>query len=147
MEREHLVDTLNELLKGEQMAIHIYNRTKKLQKDTQVAHMLAKFEQDHRLHAEELTEMVKALGGEPSTKLGLPGFMANVTSFINSLRGPQYLLRQVYDGEDKGVNAYEERMSKLDPAYQAKLRQMLEEDHDHLKWFKDRMEEEKRERH
>ena len=120
MEQEHLIDTLNELLKGEQMAIHIYSRTKKLQEDAQVAHMLARFEQDHKLHAKELTKMVKELGGEPNAKLGMPGLMANVMSFINSLRGPEHLLRQVYDGEDKGVNAYLERLEKLDPVHQAK---------------------------
>lgn len=146
MEQEHLIDTLNELLKGEQMAIHIYSRTKKLQEDAQVAPMLARFEQDHKLHAKELTKMVKELGGEPNAKLGMPGLMANVMSFINSLRGPEHLLRQVYDGEDKGVNAYLERLEKLDPVHQAKVKQMLEEDHNHLKWFKDRMEEEKKER-
>lgn len=147
MEDKNVVDTLNELLQGEQMAIHIYDRTKKLQEDEQVAHMLARFEQDHKSHAKELAKMIEELGGEPQTKLGFPGLMANLMSMVNSLRGPEHLLRQVYDGEDKGVNAYEERLAKLDPAFQAKLKKFLEEDHNHLKWFKDRMEEEKRERH
>ena len=147
MGKEHLVNTLNELLKGEQMAIHIYDRTKELQEDSQVAHMLARFEQDHKSHVEQLTTMIEGLGGKPNAKLGFSGFMANIASYVNSLRGPQHLLRQIYDGEDKGVHAYEDRVDELEPAYQAKIKKIMQEDHDHLKWFKDRMEEEKRELH
>ena len=73
--------------------------------------------------------------------------MANVTSVINSIRGPQQLLKQVYDGEDKGIHAYEERIEQLDPASQDTVRQIMKEDHEHLKWFKARMEKEKSEQH
>ena len=48
---EHSIDTLNELLKGEHMAIHIYDKTKEMQEDSQVADMLSQFEQDHERHA------------------------------------------------------------------------------------------------
>ncbi len=71
--------------------------------------------------------------------------MANLTSIINAIRGPKHLLKQVYDGEDKGVHAYEDRLNQLDPTSQEAIRQMMNEDHEHLKWFKARMEEEKRE--
>ena len=146
MANEHFIDSLNELLKGEHMAIHIYDKTKELQEDSQVGNMLSKFESDHKRHAEQLTQRIKELGGYPNATTGFPGIMAGVTSVINSIRGPQYLLRQVYNGEDKGIYAYEKRLNQLDPASQDTIRQIMKEDHEHLKWFKERMENEKSER-
>lgn len=142
-----MVDKLNELLKGEHMAIHIYDKTKELQKDSQVANMLSEFEADHKHHAQQLTQRIRELGGQPDAKTGFPGMMANLTSVMNSIRGPQHLLKQVYDGEDKGIHAYEERIDQLDPASQDVIRQIMKEDHEHLKWFKARMEKEKSEQH
>jgi bacterioferritin len=144
---EHSIEPLNELLRGEHMAIHIYDKTKEMQEDSQVADMLSKFEQDHKRHAEQLTQRIKDLGGYPDAKTGISGVMADVMSIINSIRGPHQLLQQVYDGEDKGIHAYEERIDQLDSISQDIVRQIMKEDHEHLKWFKVRMEEEKREQH
>ncbi len=142
-----MIDTLNELLKGEHMAIHIYDKTKDLQQDSQVSDMLAKFESDHKRHAEQLTQRIEDLGGYPNASTGFSGMMANLSSVINAIRGPKHLLKQVYDGEDKGVHAYEDRLNQLDPASQDAIRQIMKEDHEHLKWFKVRMEQEKSEQH
>lgn len=147
MAEKQALDKLNELLKGEHMAIHIYEKTKELQEDAQVANMLSKFESDHKNHAELLTQRIKELGGYPDAATGLPGKMADLTSVINSIRGPKQLLKQVYDGEDKGIHAYEERLDQMDPISQVIIRQIMKEDHEHLKWFKARMEEEKSENH
>lgn len=146
MEKQSQIDTLNELLKGEHMAIHSYDKTKEIQQDNQVAEMLAQFEHDHQRHAEQLTQRIKDLGGTPEAGTGFSGVMANMTSVINSMRGPEHLLRQIYDGEDKGVHAYEDRLDEMDPLSQNTVRQIMQEDHDHLKWFKSRMEKEKAER-
>jgi bacterioferritin len=147
MTEKNTINKLNELLKGEHMAIHIYERTKELQKDSQVANMLSEFASDHKLHAQQLTKRIIELGGKPEETIGLPGMMADLTSVINSIRGPQQLLEQVYDGEDKGVHAYEERLDQIDPTSQEMIRQIMKEDHEHLKWFKTRMEKEKSEKH
>lgn len=141
------IHTLNELLKGEQMAMRIYDKNKNLQHDSQVAEMLSRFAQDHARHAEQLKQRILALGGNPDEKLGAPGFMANIAAVINSLRGPKHLLKQIYDGEDKGIHAYEDRIDELDPGSQDMIRQIMNEDHEHLQWFKSRMEKEKSELH
>ncbi|HVJ49061.1 DUF2383 domain-containing protein [Desulfitobacterium sp.] len=146
MENHSQVDTLNELLKGEHMAIHIYDKTKGIQQDSQVTEMLNKFEQDHQRHAEQLTQRIKDLEGTPEARTGFSGVMADIASVINSLRGPEFFLKQIYDGEDKGVHAYEDRIDEIDTLSQNVVRQIMEEDHDHLKWFKSRMEKEKFER-
>ncbi|MGI6145764.1 MAG: DUF2383 domain-containing protein [Clostridia bacterium] len=147
MVEQQTIEKLNELLKGERMAIQVYDRTKKLQQDTQVANMLNTFESDHKKHAEMLSERIRELGGDPEVTTGFPGMMADIMSVINSIRGPHQLLEQVYDGEDKGIHAYEERLNQLDRDSQVIIRQIMNEDHEHLKWFKVRMEKEKSEKH
>lgn len=146
MAEESTVEKLNELLKGENLAMHVYQKTKVMQKDTQVAKMFERFEQDHKRHAEQLTNRIKELGGKPITNMGMAGVMANITSRVNSIRGPKYLLKQIYDGEDKGIHAYEDRIHELDSKSQDVVNEIMLEDHEHLKYFKERMEAEKKER-
>lgn len=143
MDNKENIDTLQELLKGEHMAIHIYDKTKNIQGDGQVMEMLGKFQQEHQKHAEQLSNRIKELGGQPNEGTGMAGMMAGVSSVINSIRGPEELLKQVYDGEDKGIHSYEDRVDDLDPVSQELVRTIMSEDHEHLKFFKARMEKEK----
>lgn len=145
MNQQH-IDTLNELLKGELMAMEIYQETEDMQGDEQVMGMLQQFAEDHQEHARLLAERIRELGGSPVTGTGMAGTMAGMSSKINALRGPSHLLKQVYDGEDKGVHAYEDRIDELDPQSQKLVSEIMSTDHDHLKLFKERMESEKRER-
>ncbi len=143
---QQYIDTLNELLKGELMAMNIYKETHDLQGDEQVTSMLQQFAKDHQKHAQLLAERIKDLGGTPVQSVGFMGTMASISTKVNALRGPSHLLRQVYDGEDKGVHAYEDRIDELDSESQEVVSEIMGEDHDHLKLFKERMESEKGER-
>ncbi|MHB8126253.1 MAG: ferritin-like domain-containing protein [Desulfitobacteriaceae bacterium] len=145
MSTSHQIETLNELLKGEHMAIDIYVKTKGLQKDIQVAEMLSNFENDHKQHAELLIKRINDLGGIPKGGTGLSGVMANLVATVNSYRGPEQLLKYLYDGEDKGIHAYEDRIDELDSISQNLVKQIALEDHEHLKQFKSRMEQEEKE--
>lgn len=147
METEKQIDTLNELLKGEHMAIHIYDKTKGLQRDDQIAAMLTKFQHDHQRHAEQLTQRIKVLGGTPDAGTGLAGIMADVSAVIDTLKGNEDFLTHIYNGEDKGIHAYEDRFDEIDVTSKGIVKQIMEEDHEHLKWFKSRMEKEKSEFH
>ena len=140
------IDTLNELLKGELMAMEIYQETEDMQGDEQVMVMLQQFAEDHQEHARLLAERIRELGGSPVTGTGMAGAMAGLSSKINALRGPSHLLKQVYDGEDKGVHAYDDRSDELDSESQDLVTEIMSTDHDHLKLFKERMESEKSER-
>ena len=65
---QQYIDTLNELLKGEHMAMQVYEKTKGIQEDNQVKEMLNKFAQDHQRHIDLLSQRVKELGGTPQDK-------------------------------------------------------------------------------
>jgi bacterioferritin len=142
-DNQRYIDTLNELLKGELMAMNIYKETDDIQGDEQVTAMLAEFARDHQEHARLLTNRIHELGGTPIETAGLPGAMADITAKVNALMGPSHLLEQIYGGEDKGVHAYEDRIDELDPKSQELVRRIMDTDHDHLRRFKERMEAEK----
>ena len=146
MPNQKYIDTLNELLQGEMMAMYVYKETEDMQGDEQVMKMLSQFAKDHQEHAHLLAEQIRELGGTPKTDIGMGGTMANMSAKINALRGPSHLLKQVYDGEDKGVHAYEDRIDELDSESQELVSEIMSKDHDHLKFFKERMESEKEER-
>ncbi len=143
---QHHIETLNELLKGELMAMEIYQETEDMQGDEQVMNMLQQFAEDHQEHARLLAERIRELGGTPITGTGMVGAMANMSSKINALRGPSHLLKQVYDGEDKGVHAYEDRIDELDYESQELVGEIMSIDHDHLKRFEERIKSEEAER-
>jgi len=144
--QQSCIDTLNELLKGELMAMKIYKETQALQGDEHVRALLQQFAADHEEHARLLTQRIRELGGIPETETGLAGTMAGIWAKINALRGPSHLLQQVYAGEDTGIHAYEDRIDELDPQSQQLVSEIMSADHDHLKHFQERMEAEKRER-
>lgn len=145
MDRDNQIDLLNELIRGEQMAVDAYRHALNFQKDPVVTEMLEQFAEEHSKHAAMLGERVRQLGGRPNEGTGLGGMMANLGAVVNSLRSPEKLLKQVYSGEDKGIHAYEDRIDELDPKTQKLVQNIMEEDHDHLRMFKKRMESEKRE--
>lgn len=145
MNHYHSVDTLKELLKGEMMAVNTYGKAKDWQKDEQVADMFARFHYDHKRHAEQLANRIIELGGAPEFSTGFAGIMSDLNTRYKSLRGPKHVMKQIYDGEDKGVHAYEDRIDELDSSSKDLVRKIMGEDHDHLKYFKSRFEEEKAE--
>lgn len=62
-DNQQAIDTLNELLKGELMAMNIYRETDDMQGDEQVMAMLDEFAKDHEEHARLLAERIRELGG------------------------------------------------------------------------------------
>lgn len=146
MDNDKQIELLKELIRGEKMAVDAYRHVIDMQKDKQVKAMLEKFADDHSKHVEMLSERVRELGGDPQVNTGISGFMANTGAIINSMLSPERLLRQVYNGEDKGIHTYEDRIDELDEESAQLVQNIMEEDHDHLQMFKQRMESEKRER-
>jgi len=129
------------------MAVNIYGRAKDWQQDEQVAGMFDQFHRDHKRHAEQLANRIIELGGIPELSTGIAGVMSKMSARVYSFLGSEHILKQIYNGEDKGVHAYEDRLESLDPSSKELVTRIMQEDHDHLKYFKSRFEEEKAERH
>lgn len=128
------VKTLNELLKGEHMAIQAYETVMPYLKEEtrkQISDML----KDHKQHALELANRITALGGIPEESTGMAGAMSQTKLKIESMvRDEKSMLRKLYDGEDQGIAAVENIIKgDLDSTSREMVDKILRTDHDHLK--------------
>jgi len=130
------VKALNSVLKGEHMAIDIYETFISKIDDRLVAEQLQMFQKDHQRHADILSARICELGGEPEESRGFAGAMAESMSKIKTwgYADKADMLRQLYDGEDKGIAA---SLSNVDGVLDEQSRRVIDEilsdDHDHLK--------------
>ncbi|AUS95956.1 rubrerythrin family protein [Clostridium thermosuccinogenes] len=130
------ITELNALLKGEEMAIHAYDRFINDVEDIDAKNQLKKFQSDHKKHSEILAKRIADLGGQPQHGTGTAGMMASVKGMMEELKGRSTaeILKDAYDGEDKGIAAAEEVVKgDLDSESSRIVNQILTEDHAHLR--------------
>jgi bacterioferritin len=131
-----VVEELNEILKGEHMGIGAYERLINDCKDEKVRSELKKIQNDHKKHTQQLASRIQALGGKPQHSTGMGGLMASAMGTIESMTSSDTLsvLKRAYDGEDQGIAAVEEIIKgDLDEESNKLVKNILSEDHDHLK--------------
>jgi len=128
------VKTLNELLRGEHMAIQAYESVlPHLKEETRKE--IASILKDHKQHAVELADRITALGGIPEESTGIAGIMSQAKLKTESIiRDEKSILRELYDGEDKGIAEVEKIIKgDLDAESRKMADKILRTDHDHLK--------------
>lgn len=131
-----VINELNTVLKGEVMAIESYDRFISETKDQKVKKVFQEIQEDHKEHVNLLENRIKELGGQPKEKLGFAGFMANAKMTLKNIGETKTidLLKDAYDGEDKGIAMVEEIVKgDLDDASMKLVKDILSVDHDHLK--------------
>ena len=132
---------LNKILKGETMAVDIYDQYSEQLEDQNMNNLLQQFKQDHQNHAEMISERIKNLGAEPQTNTGMTGLISKTMMEIGDLLGgrssDQDILKKVYEGEDMGINQVEENLqTKLSSENQELITNILETDKQHLEQLK-----------
>lgn len=131
-----VVNELNSLLKGEHMAIGAYERYLNDLKAVDIRDEFQKIQQDHKMHASEIAGHIRKLGGNPDGNTGMGGFMASAKMTFQEAMGISdfQILKQAYDGEDKGIAMVEEIIKgDLDEESEKMVKKMMSTDHDHLK--------------
>lgn len=134
LERE--IEVLNKILKGEYMAIGVYDTLASNLPAGSVREDLSSIQKDHERHAQVLTDYIKKQGEEPITSAGMAGSMAEMMSKIKTLVKPdeQDIIRQLYDGEDQGLaKAVQYAERNLGPEARSLVEQIFSDEHDHLK--------------
>lgn len=134
MERE--IEVLNKILKGEHMAIGVYDTLASNLPAGDVREDLSSIQKDHERHAQVLTGYILQQGGEPLTSAGMAGSMAEMMSSIKTLVKPdqQDIIRQLYDGEDQGLaKAVQYAERDLGPEARSLVEKIFSDEHDHLK--------------
>jgi hypothetical protein len=103
-------DALNSLLRGEISATETYNQAlEKFSGQAEEAE-LRRMRDDHREAANALRVHVREHGGEPSTGSGWWGTWAKLVEGAAKLFGKAAALKALKEGEEHGVNEYEEAL-------------------------------------
>lgn len=132
---QNVINELNTVLKGEQMAIDSYSRFIEEIKDENIKDELRRIKDDHKKHAAALAGHIRALGGKADSGTGLAGIMAGAKQLVQGIGTTDIkVLQSAYDGEDKGIGMTEEVIKgDLDDQSRDLVMGILSEDHDHLK--------------
>ena len=134
MDRE--IEVLNKILKGEYMAIGVYDTLASNLPPGSLREDLASIQKDHERHAQILTDYIRQQGGEPLSSAGMAGSMAEMMSRMKTLvkADEQDIMRQLYDGEDQGLaKAVQYAERDLGPEARSLVEQIFSDEHDHLK--------------
>jgi rubrerythrin len=118
------------------MAIESYDKFIHAVEDDNVRHQFHKILDDHKRHASLLENRIKELGGEPKDNLGFAGIMANAKIAMKTMGDTKAIdvVKEAYDGEDKGIAKVEEIIKgDLDNESARLMKDILTEDHEHLR--------------
>lgn len=108
------IDALNALLRGELSAVETYEQA--LAKfDEVIPQELRDCLRSHRMRTERLTQRIVELGGTPSEGSGLWGAFARLFEGSAKLLGQASTVAALEEGEDHGMELYENRLTDLDP--------------------------------
>jgi len=130
------ISIFNQILKGEHMAIDIYDTYINNLEDKSLREKLQTFQQDHKIHAMKLSKYIQDLGGTPEESRGFAGAMARNMGKANSFfkQEPKEIFTELYNGEDKGIaKVVELTEGKLEEKSKGLIEEILAKDHDHLK--------------
>ena len=132
----HVVNELNTLFKGEQMAVEAYEKFIQSSEDKKIRSSFQEIQRDHKEHAAKLAERIQSMGGRTDYGTGITGEISNLrlTLEARNKNGSVEILKRAYDGEDKGIAIAEKVVkSDLDEESKKLLDGILSTDHDHLK--------------
>jgi bacterioferritin len=133
---QNTISIFNQILKGEHMAMDIYDSYINNIEDEGLRENLQKLQQDHKSHAMKLSTYIQDLGGAPQENRGFAGVMAQTMGITNTFfkQEPKEILTELYNGEDKGIaKVVELTEGKLDEKSKGLVEEILAKDHDHLK--------------
>ncbi len=133
---ENTINTLNDLLKGEEMAITSYSKFIHEASDENLKAEFKEIQKDHNKHSQLLSERIIDLGGTPRYGTGMAGVMADVKYAFETIgqRSNHDILKEAWHGEDQGV-AMAEKVAddKLDEKSARLVQDIMQVDHDHIK--------------
>lgn len=133
---EKTINTLNDLLKGEQIAVNAYSQFIRDIRDEGIRQELKSMQSDHNKHSEKISERILEIGGNPVHSTGFAGFMADAKYGLESIKehSDHEILLEVFQGEDKGVAAAEKIADdKLDDKSLKLVHEIMDTDHSHIK--------------
>lgn len=135
MNNNKSINTLNQLLQGEQMGVDSFNVIIDKIESQDIKNSFQQMQEDYRTHSTQLAKRIQDLGGQPNEKLGLKGVMADAMLNINlSVNDDDmHVLNKAIEGVGKGVSMSEEiAKGDLDPQSTTLVKKILAEDRKHI---------------
>lgn len=130
------IDVLNDLLKGEEMAITSYSKFIDEASEESLKNTFKEIQKDHNKHLKLISGRIIELGGTPKYGTGMAGVMADMKYAFESMgeRTNPDILREARHGEDQGV-ALAEKIAddKLDEKSAQLVHDIMQVDHEHIK--------------
>jgi ferritin-like protein len=135
MDKNTVASELKTLLKGEQMAVESYEKFIMAADNNKIKEGLQKIQMDHKEHSSILAKRIQELGDVPEYNTGIAGVFSGMKLGIETNdKTSSDILKMAYDGEDKGIAAAEEVVrGDLDNSSMELVKNILSQDHDHLK--------------
>lgn len=130
------IKTLNKVLQGEYMAFHAFEDVADKIENPALRNQLYHIQSIHQENILKISKRIEELGGHPRENRGFSGLMADVMLRLDATlhHEPQYILKKLYDGEDKGIAAVEKLIEgDLDQESAQLVQEVLSTDHDNLK--------------
>ena len=112
--KDNEIKQLNMALKGEHMAIEVFDHYILDAKDEKVKEKLQEVQQQHKFQAVEISERIQKLGGNPVNTSGVAGAFAEIkfkvtpNKYINN-----NVVKTAIEGERLGLSALKEIEFKL----------------------------------
>lgn len=113
-------DTLNTLLLGELAAVETYGQAMEKLEDQHVLADLQRFREEHARAVRLLREQVVNSGGQPAQCTGPWGAYAAAAAAMTPVGGPATALLALRQGEEHGINGYEDALDNEAVAVECK---------------------------
>jgi len=107
-------DVLNMLLRGEMSAVETYDQAMGKLEDQHVLADLQKIREEHARAVHVLRDKVSRYGAEPTESTGPWGAVAAAITGTTGAIGPATALSALRQGEEHGVNEYEDALKNED---------------------------------
>jgi len=103
------VQSLNDLLQGEYMAVTSFNNFIHRVKNENVKSCFMDIQKQHRENIGMLAEYIQNIGGQPNENIGMKGKMGEIkiNMDLGSKTDDTEIIEKALEGEIKGVNAAE----------------------------------------
>lgn len=131
MEREQIIQALNDFLRGRYMGIRQYEHLIESAKDERLKKELERYQEHAKIGAKKIAKRIEELGGEPVDGVGV---MGTIREWIEQRKGypaeTEEILHQAYVGENKyGIHLSHRIVAgELDPDSKHLVDDILEED-------------------
>lgn len=133
---------MNHLIQVDIDAYHAYEDAIKAINESDIQKQLTVFQKDHQRHIEELSDLLKKLGGKPIERTrDLKGFLIEGMTMVQSLRGTTGILKAMVTNEKITRKQYSDALEY--EGFTKEVKQLIEQNFQdekrHLAWVEKKL--------